>query len=87
MPQLLVIALSNTGAIKDAIEQQIAPADHTEVLPNVWLVSFPGSASELSEKLGTKDGSKGNLLISAMTDISGFAPHNLIRWIDQHAEH
>ncbi len=86
MTQFLVLSLSQEhDQIKQAIEQNIAPSDLFEVINGTaWLVAFPGKAAELSEKLGTKDGAKGSLIISSMTDISGFGPNQMIRWMSEH---
>lgn len=85
MTQFLTLALGNASQIKEAIEQNIAPADRFELAPDkVWLVDFPGKAAELSEKLGTKGGNKGSLLITSMSDISGYGPTNMITWITEH---
>ena len=85
MAQFLVLALSDSDQIKQSIERYIAPADKFDLpVPSAWLVSFRGTAADLSEKLGTKDGEKGGVLISSLTDISGFGPNAMIRWIDDH---
>lgn len=87
MTQFLVLSLSSEsgGTIKEAVEQNIAPSDRFTVIEErAWLVVFTGTAAGLSEKLGTKDGSKGSLLISSLTDISGYGPNNMIRWMAEH---
>lgn len=85
MTQFLVLPLNDPTEIKAAIEQNIAPADRFEIQSKqVWLVDFPGKASELSEKLGTKNGSQGSLLITSMTDITGYGPTDMISWITDH---
>lgn len=85
MTQFLVLALSHSDQIKQSVEQNIAPADKFDLLvDSAWLVSFQGTAADLSERLGTKDGDRGGVLIAALTDIAGFGPSAMIRWIDDH---
>ena len=85
MTQFLVLSLASGDMIKESVEQNIAPSDRfTVVEDRAWLVAFTGTAAELSERLGTKDGSRGSLLISSLTDISGYGPNNMIRWMAEH---
>lgn len=87
MTQFLVLSLStdDRASLKSSIETNIAPADYFELVPNrSWLVAFNGKASDLSEKLGAKDGSHGHFFITSMNDISGYGPKTVIDWMDEH---
>ncbi len=85
MAHFLVLALSHSDQIKQALEKHIPSSDRFDLTgSSAWLVSYPGTAADLNEKLGTKGGDNGNLLIAALTDISGYGPNDMIRWIDKH---
>ena len=87
MTQFMVLSMAKDDetSLKSSIETNIAPADYLELVSNrSWLVAFPGTASELSEKLGAKDGSHGHFFNTSMNDISGYGPKTVIEWMDEH---
>lgn len=86
MTQFLVVSLSpSKETIQRSIEQNIAPSDRIEIAQNAWLVAFEGKAIELRNKLFPVDREeRGSLLISSMTDVSGYGPNDMIHWMDEH---
>lgn len=86
MTQFLVVSLSQgKETVQRSIEQNIAPSDRIEIAPNAWLVAFDGKAVDLRDKLFPVDREgKGSLLISSMTDVSGYGPNDMIQWMDEH---
>jgi hypothetical protein len=53
---------------------------------NEWIVSFKGTAKEVSDKLGVSNGKSGGAIIFGMAQYFGRAPTNIWDWIIAKAE-
>lgn len=67
------------GALADAIDQ--SGLQKYVLDENNWLISFSGTARELSDRLGISDGERGSGVVTEVASYSGRANPAVWTWI------
>ena len=83
---IFVMFRSGTPAKLDEALTRLYPDDNLEISKGVWLVSSPGTARQLSDKLGVSDGELGAAIIFSMGNYYGRASTEIWDWIKEKAE-
>ena len=73
--------------LAESLAKNIADSDRLEVSNGIaWIVSFNGSASELSDKINAKGGGVGRCFIALLSDISGYGPTDISDWMSKNGD-
>ena len=80
-----VFRVKNPASLGNAIEHEFKD-DHLKVADHEWLISFTGTARELSDRLGITDGTNGSAMVFAMSGYSGRAATDIWEWIKTRLE-
>lgn len=68
-----------------AIEKNIAESDRLQINPCTWVVSFKGTANQLSDKVGITKGESGLALITSVQGTAGYGPRTVGEWLNAHS--
>jgi hypothetical protein len=89
-----IIRVSDSTKISEAIKK-VFPEDHLALGHDEWLVSFKGTANELTEKIGitTRNeegklvkGNLGSVMVLAVSSYQGVADTNTWEWMASRSE-
>lgn len=72
--------------LSSAIQTNIAEADRLKLNSCTWIVSFEGTANELTEKIGVRGGKSGLALLAQVEETAGFGPKSVGEWLKDHSE-
>jgi hypothetical protein len=74
-----VVAVQYDDRLRIAVEREYA--QRVSVAHGHWLIVSPGTAQEVATKLGTPNGSVGQVIIYNVGGYFGFAPTNIWEWL------
>ncbi len=65
---------------------RVFPQDHMKIETGEWLVASPGTAKDVSDRLGVSEGDTGPAMIFKMSNYYGRASTDIWDWIKAKAE-
>lgn len=83
MAIFVIVPISNAHGIEKTLEEQKAleKLDFMKLPTSGFVVSFSGTAQELSSISGVSEGASGTGLVAAVSSYYGRAPTNIWDWI------
>ncbi len=78
------IDINVPDTLKVTIEENVDEDDRVELNPFSWLVSFNGTAAEISEKLVIPNVGLAKALVVHADKFSGYGPLTIQKWIKAH---
>jgi hypothetical protein len=80
MALFAIIGIDPKPGLAAAVERDYA-GKFVVVASNHWIVNGEGTAKSVSDNLGVRGGSLGNVIIYNVAGYYGFAPTNLWEWL------
>ena len=85
MAIFVIFRVSNQVQLERALSEAF-PGNHLKVEDGQYLVSSPGIAKDVSDRLGITDGKTGVAMVFSMANYFGRAPTDIWDWIKAKAE-
>ena len=80
MALFMVVGLGDNASLAAKIMEQF-PDNSLDLGSDKWLIVSPGTAKEISDKIGISDGASGTGIIANFTGYYGRASSNIWEWI------
>lgn len=86
MTVFIITPISSPEAVSKAISEKFAKDSYAIPKSHSWLVSYGGTAMELSNELGITGGTIGTGMVASISNYYGRAPTDMWEWIKTRVE-
>jgi hypothetical protein len=84
MPVFAVISTKEPQKLTASVTEKIPDGDRYKLTSDSWLVSFPGTTTQLTESIGISDGTAGSAVVLAVGNYFGRANPDIWEWLKLH---
>jgi hypothetical protein len=86
MTIFIVTPINSPETVAKAISERFSQDSYAIPRTSSWLVSFGGTAMELSKELGITDGTAGTGIVASISNYYGRAPTDVWEWMKSRVE-
>ena len=72
--------------VAELVDCIIPREERMKLNPYSWFIRFDGTTAELSKELGVASGEEGNAVAVCSSEVSGYGPNEMAKWIEKKTE-